>query len=89
MFRRCVSTVCDTEATKKINTITTASLVEAYGHTFKPIKKLKDDLLNLSADQIGALAALIGEYDTRGQSGYQLTGMFFDWFSEHFKGQLP
>lgn len=88
MFRRCVSTVCDTEATKKVTSITTASLVEAFGHTFKPIDKLKRDLLNLSEDQIGALAALIGEYDTRGQSGYQLTGMFFDWFAEHFKDQF-
>lgn len=84
MFRRCVSTVCDTEATKKINTISTASLVEAYGHTFRPIELLKRDLLTLSADQIGALAALIGEYDTRGQSGYILTGMFFDWFEKTY-----
>jgi len=86
MFRRCVSTVCDTEATKKINTISSESLIAAYGHTFKPIDKLKADLLDLSDDKIGALAALIGEYDTRGQSGYVLTGTFFDWFDQRFKG---
>jgi hypothetical protein len=34
-----------------------------------------------------ALAALIGEYDTRGQSGYELTGLFFDWFTTHFEGK--
>jgi len=82
MFRRCVSLVCDTEATKKIATITTESLVENFGHTFKPIEKLKKDFENISRDKLAALAVLIGEYDLRGQQGYQLTELFFDWF-EH------
>src|SRR5207249_1315661 len=34
IFRRCVSGVCDTEATKKITTTSTQSLVENYGSTF-------------------------------------------------------
>lgn len=88
MFRRCVSTVCDTEATKKIRAISTGSLVENYGHTFKPISMLREDMLNLSDDQVTTLAALIGEYDTRGQSGYQLTNMFFDWFEDAFRNRL-
>lgn len=87
MYRRCVSPVLDTEATKKIQKISTASLVDTYGHTFKPISKLKTQFANLPAEYKYALAALVGEYDTRGQQGYQLTGAFFDWFEDHFAGR--
>lgn len=87
MFRRCVSPVLDTETTKKIKKIKTDTLVETYGDTFKPISKLKAQFANLPKEYKYALAALIGEYDTRGQLGYQLTGAFFDWFESHFAGQ--
>jgi hypothetical protein len=85
MYRRCVSPVLDTETTKKIQKISTETLIEAYGMTFKPITKLKSQFEELSPEARFALAALIGEYDTRGQSGYELTGLFFDWFEEHFE----
>ncbi|UVC08673.1 hypothetical protein IHQ71_26685 [Rhizobium sp. TH2] len=85
MYRRCVSPVLDTEATKKIKKVSTESLIEIYGMTFKPIGKLKEQFGDLSPEARFALAALIGEYDTRGQSGYELTGLFFDWFEEHFR----
>jgi len=88
MFRRCVAPVLDTETTKKIKKVSTASLVENYGSTFKPIDLLKGQFSNLTDNQKGALAALIGEYDTRGQSGYDLTASFFDWFEARFKGTL-
>lgn len=87
MYRRCVSPVLDTETTKKIKKISTASLVEAYGETLKPISKLKAQFSNLPKEHKYALGALVGEYDTRGQLGYQLTGAFFDWFQDHFAGQ--
>lgn len=87
MFRRCVSPVLDTETTKKIIKVKTETLIQAYGHTFKSIDKLKNQFSNLPVEQKYALAALIGEYDTRGQLGYQLTGLFFDWFESHFHGQ--
>lgn len=86
MFRRCVSPVLDTETTKKISKVSTQSLIENYGHTFKPISVLKSQFADLSKDKLAALAALIGEYDTRGQLGYLLTDMFFKWFEERFKG---
>lgn len=86
MYRRCVSPVLDTETTKKIQKVSTESLIETFGMTFKPIGKLKEQFEDLSPEARFALAALIGEYDTRGQSGYLLTGLFFDWFEEHFKG---
>ncbi|MEL7031599.1 MAG: hypothetical protein AAGK80_04935 [Pseudomonadota bacterium] len=85
MYRRCVSPVLDTEMTKKIRKVSTESLVETYGETFKPIKKLKTQFSNLPKEMRFALAALVGEYDTRGQLGYQLTGAFFDWFEETFE----
>lgn len=84
MYRRCISPVLDTETTKKIKKISTATLIEAYGETFKPISKLKAQFADLPKEYKYALAALIGEYDTRGQLGYQLTGAFFDWFEGSF-----
>jgi hypothetical protein len=86
MYRRCVSPVLDTETTKKIKKISTATLIETYGLTFKPIGKLKQQFGTLSPEFRFALAALLGEYDTRGQSGYELTGLFFDWFATYFEG---
>lgn len=85
MYRRCVSPVLDTETTKKIKKIKTKTLVETYGNTFKPIAKLKEQFSSLPTEQKYALAALVGEYDTRGQIGYQLTELFFDWFEAHFR----
>lgn len=86
MYRRCVSPVLDTETTKKIRKVSTETLIETYGLTFKPISKLKEQFDALSPQFRFALAALVGEYDTRGQSGYELTGLFFDWFATHFEG---
>lgn len=88
MFRRCVAPVLDTEKTKKITVVSTESLVSNYGATFKPIAKLKAQFEDPGDETLSALAALIGEYDTRGQQGYQLTESFFDWFDTAFKGQM-
>lgn len=80
LFRRCVSPVLDTEKSKKIRKVTTASIIASLGPTFKDISVLQGQFAAISDDQIAALAALIGEYDTRGQLGYQLTATFFEWF---------
>ena len=88
MYRRCVSPVLDTETTKKIKKVSTEKLVDTYGSTFKPIRKLKEQFNSLPSEHKYALAALVGEYDTRGQLGYQLTGEFFDWFEDHFAGRF-
>jgi len=84
MYRRCVSPVLDTETTKKIRKVSTNTLIETYGSTFKPISKLKNQFINLPKEYKYALAALIGEYDTRGQLGYELTNSFFNWFEHKF-----
>jgi hypothetical protein len=88
MFRRCVAPVLDTEMSKKISKVPTKILVDSYGATFKPIDKLRAQFLNLREGDFETLAALIGEYDTRGQSGYVLTEQFFDWFEAEFAGAL-
>lgn len=87
MFRRSVSPVLDTEMAKKIS-VPTEKLVGALGHTFKPIGILKGQFSKLTPHEESALAALIGEYDTRGQLGYILTGLFFDWFEDNFKNEF-
>jgi hypothetical protein len=84
LFRRTVSLVCDTEATKKITVIKTSSFVENYGHTFKPIDKLKKQFKSMSDKDFVTLCVLLGEYDSRGQQGYMLTNIFFNWFETTF-----
>jgi len=84
LFRRCVSLVADTETTKKIDTISTETIIKTYGHTFKPIKTLQEAFSALSLEEEVALAALIGEYDDRGKHGYTLTELFFTWFEDKF-----
>jgi hypothetical protein len=88
MFRRCVAPVLDTEMSKKITKVSTEELVNSYGATFKPIEKLQSQFENLRPGDFETLAALIGEYDTRGQSGYALTEQFFDWFEAEFAGEF-
>lgn len=84
IFRRAVSPVLDTEMSKKIRTVSTEFLISSVGHTFKPIDTLRLQFNHLSQDQESALAALIGEYDSRGKLGYILTEMFFNWFEESY-----
>lgn len=87
IFRRCVAPVADTEATKKSEYAKpTSDFVTAYGHMFKPLPVLRQQFDVMSSDQRAALAALVGEYDTRGRSGYDLTEMFFQWFETAFDG---
>lgn len=87
IYRRCVSPVLDTETTKKIRKVNTESLIELYGDTFKSINTLRDQFTKLPPHHRYALAALIGEYDTRGQVGYRLTDAFFGWFEQRFRGR--
>lgn len=83
IFRRCVSLVCDTETTKKIQKVKTETLIDNYGHTFKPIETLQENFKYLSRDGIAALAMLVGEYDDRGQLGYILTDLLFSWIEKN------
>lgn len=88
IFRRCVSPVLDTEMAKKITKVKTEQLVESLGHTFKDINLLKQQMASINSEEESALAVLIGEYDTRGQLGYQLTDRFFNWFEDEMSDQF-
>ena len=88
MFRRCVSPILDTEMAKKIRNVSTVQLVNNYGYSFKDINTLKQQFAQLTVEQASALAALIGEYDTRGQLGYILTDRFFNWFESAFSSDF-
>ena len=88
MFRRAVAPVVDTEMAKKVDKVPTDTIVSNYGHTFKEIGLLKRQFQALTDDNKAALAVLVGEYDSRGQAGYSLTGMFFDWFEDKFEKVL-
>lgn len=87
IFRRCVCPIVDTEMAKKLK-VATATLVMNYGEYFKNIEIVRNQFNTFSPAQKAALAALVGEYDTRGQSGYILTGWFFDWFNQYYSGQF-
>jgi len=87
LFRRCVSTVIDTEKSKKIKN-PTSMFVEHYGNTFKDIGLLQRQFANLPAKDKYALTSLIGEYDDRGKQGYILTDLFFTWFEDQFSGEF-
>ncbi|EAA7243335.1 hypothetical protein BVD23_12775 [Salmonella enterica] len=82
IYRRCVCTVLDTEATKKITKIPTSDLYNAFGEFFKDIKILQEQFSGITNEEVSSLASLLGEYDDRGQQGYVLTDIFFDWFEE-------
>jgi len=84
LFRRCVSPVLDTEMTKKITKIRTEDIIRNYGKSFKDISILKKQFKSYDEKIVYALCALLGEYDSRGQLGYQLTDVFFDWFENEF-----
>lgn len=87
LFRRCVSTVIDTEKSKKLMN-PTSMFVDNYGHTFKDINLLKRQFSNMPDKDKYALTSLIGEYDDRGKQGYILTDLFFTWFEDRFSENL-
>lgn len=87
LFRRCVSTVIDTEKSKKIR-IPTSIFTDNYGHTFKDINLLREQFNHLPMEYKYSLTSLIGEYDDRGKQGYILTDLFFSWFENKFHQYL-
>ena len=84
LFRRCVSPVCDTEATKKIRAIPTSVFINNYSQSFTSIEELKKEYVPLKHEDKIALSILLGEYDKRGEQGYYLTEKFFDWVESNF-----
>jgi hypothetical protein len=85
VFRRCISTSLDTEMAKKIEKVSTADLCDTIGHTFKDISLVRSQFAAFGDGERDALAALMGENDDRGKSGYELTDLFFSWFASNRK----
>ena len=88
IFRRCVAPALDTEMAKRIKIVNTNKIIERYAGYFKSIRKLKMQFSTLSDAQLSALVSLLGEYDTRGYQGYELTEHFFQWFEDRFRSSL-
>jgi len=79
LFRRLVCSSLDTELSKKIKKVSTDEIVENFGDFFLDIQLLKDFLeKDFNHEHLLSLACLLAEYDKRGESGYQLTDLFFN-----------
>ncbi len=88
LFRRCVCPVLDTEKTKKIKSIPTKVLTDNYSGSFKEISVFKKQINGFQESELSVLCSLLGEYDSRGTQGYELTNIFFNWFKKTFKGEF-
>lgn len=77
VFRKYVSADTSVEMLKvKRNEET---IIKNFGHRFRPIEEVRDAIKQRpSPDE--ALVALLWEYKSRGQKGYELTESFFNWF---------
>lgn len=87
IFRRCVSPIIDTEMAQKM-WVHNSVLVDNYGYTFKPIETIRFQFNAFTAVEEAALAALVGENDSRGKVGYNLTNSFFEWFERTFRARF-
>lgn len=81
VFRKYVSPDTSVEMLKVKKKI--QSIIEDYGHRFRDIEQVREKLAN-RPDPDEALMAILMEYKTRGQKGYELTEAFFLWFEKSF-----
>ena len=82
LFNKYVSPDTSVEMLKVIRR--TEDTIRDFGDDFRPIEDVQSRLLDRSEDD-EALFAILGEYDTRGQKGYDLTDSFFNWFEAKFE----
>lgn len=81
VFRKYVSPDTSVEMLKAKKRI--SSILEDYGHRFRQIEKVRENLANRpNPDE--ALMAILMEYKSRGRKGYELTEAFFLWFEKTF-----
>lgn len=62
-------------------------IIKNFGKQFRPIKEARK-LFSLRPSPDEALAAILHEYKTRGQKGYELTDAFFTWFRTKFSKEF-
>lgn len=81
VFRKYVSPDTSVEMLKVKKKI--PSIINDYGHRFRHIEEVRANLASRpNPDQ--ALMAILMEYKSRGQKGYELTEAFFLWFESNF-----
>lgn len=81
VFRKYVSPDTSVEMLKVRKRI--PSIIEDYGHRFRDIEEIRAKLASRpNPDE--ALMAILIEYKSRGQKGYELTEAFFLWFEKSF-----
>ncbi|KAB8320447.1 hypothetical protein SD81_002290 [Tolypothrix campylonemoides VB511288] len=81
VFRKYVSPDTSVEMLKVKKKI--PSIIEDYGHRFRDIEQVRENLSSRpNPDE--ALMAILMEYKSRGQKGYELTEAFFLWFEKSF-----
>ena len=81
VFRRYVSPNTSVEMTKKKGDI--PNTIKNFGDKFRPIEEVKQKLHSRPIPD-ETLMALLFEYKTKGQKGYDLTESFFLWFNKTF-----
>ena len=81
VFRKYISPDTSVEMLKVKRRI--PHIIENYGHRFRDIEEIRENLSNRpNPDE--ALMAILMEYKSRGQKGYELTEAFFLWFEKSF-----
>jgi hypothetical protein len=81
VFRKYVSPDTSVEMLKVKKKI--PSIIDDYGHRFRNIEEVRVNLASRpNPDE--ALMAILMEYKSRGQKGYELTEAFFLWFESNF-----
>lgn len=84
VFRKYVSPDTSVEMLKVKKEI--SSIINNYGYRFRKIEQVRRNLASRpNPDE--ALMAILMEYKSRGQKGYDLTEAFFLWFESNFGSQ--
>lgn len=84
VFRKYVSPDTSVEMLKVKRRI--PSIIADYGHRFRRLEEVRENLSSRpNPDE--ALMAILMEYKSRGQKGYELTEAFFLWFEKSFGSQ--
>jgi hypothetical protein len=81
VFRKYVSPDTSVEMLKVKKKI--PSIIDDYGHRFRDIEEVRENLASRPKPD-EALMAILMEYKSRGQKGYELTEAFFLWFESNF-----
>jgi hypothetical protein len=81
IFRKYVSPSTPVEMLKKKSKV--KEICDQFGHEFRPIHLVQSAFLSRPIPD-ETLCALLWEYKSRGQKGYDLTERFFDLFNSYF-----